>query len=86
MKPFIVLTHNTAFGLPNFGVVLSTLRTKYIFVLVGALMAFLRNSLSRKLKSTSRDVFLEKIWQCAWIWGLGEPARAAVITVSQVCE
>lgn len=49
-------------------------------------MAFLRNSLLRKLKSTSRDVFLEKIWQCAWIWGLGEPTRAAVITVSQVCE
>lgn len=49
-------------------------------MLVGALMAFLMNSLSRKLKSTSRDALLEKIWPCAWVLGPAEPTGAAVIT------
>lgn len=54
-------------------------------MLLGALIEFFMNSLLRKLKSTSRDALLEKIWKCAWMLGPGEPRRAAVIPESQVC-
>lgn len=49
-------------------------------MLLAALMAFLMNSLSRKLKSTSRDALLKKMWKSAWMLGPGEPLRAAVIS------
>lgn len=70
MEPFILLTQNTTFELPNFGVfVFWTLTTKYVFTLVSALMFFLTNSLPRKLKRASKDLLVGNTWQCLWVLG-----------------